>query len=435
MQTRSGQKNGLGRSGAVAEAVRVRARPIYMSTLTSIFGMLPLMLVPGVGSQIYRGLATVIIGGMFVSAIFTLRASCACLHWQVVCAGRRLRRPTREQSPMPETLTKTITMIVLSLAASASLAQQAPARVVQIANVERSEIAPTVAVPGTIYSRNNVQITAGVAGQLLVVAEPGTLVQKGDPVARIDKRPLLLRRAEQEALLQRAEINVRQLESQLRRQRELQVSSLVSEFELEQTEANRDLAISDANITKVRIRQIDDQIRRADVRAPFAGIVTSRSHRGHLPRTVVGESISVFATDATYAGTIRALVPTGDIRSQTFEARIDLPLNAQSSWTVGQLVSVAVPIRPRASTIAVPRDALVLRHNGSFVFRINDDNVAEQIAVEIGDSAGELVAVAGSLQAGDRVAVRGAENLNEGAAVKIMMSQSVSAGAAGSTDG
>ena len=43
-----------------------------MSTLTSIFGMLPLMVIPGVGSQIYRGLATVIIGGMFVSAIFTL---------------------------------------------------------------------------------------------------------------------------------------------------------------------------------------------------------------------------------------------------------------------------------------------------------------------------------------------------------------------------
>ena len=43
-----------------------------MSTLTSICGMLPLMLVPGVGSEIYRGLATVIVGGMSVSAIFTL---------------------------------------------------------------------------------------------------------------------------------------------------------------------------------------------------------------------------------------------------------------------------------------------------------------------------------------------------------------------------
>ena len=72
MQTRTGQKSGLDRAQAVAEAVKVRARPIYMSTLTSIFGMLPLMLVPGVGSQIYRGLATVIIGGMFVSAVFTL---------------------------------------------------------------------------------------------------------------------------------------------------------------------------------------------------------------------------------------------------------------------------------------------------------------------------------------------------------------------------
>jgi multidrug efflux pump subunit AcrB len=72
MQTRSGQRDGLDTAEAVAKAVRVRARPIYMSTLTSIFGMLPLMLVPGVGSQIYRGLATVIVGGMIVSAIFTL---------------------------------------------------------------------------------------------------------------------------------------------------------------------------------------------------------------------------------------------------------------------------------------------------------------------------------------------------------------------------
>jgi multidrug efflux pump subunit AcrB len=72
MQTRSGQRKGLNRAAAVAAAVRLRARPIYMSTMTSIFGMLPLMLIPGVGSQIYRGLATVIIGGMAFSAVFTL---------------------------------------------------------------------------------------------------------------------------------------------------------------------------------------------------------------------------------------------------------------------------------------------------------------------------------------------------------------------------
>jgi len=43
-----------------------------MSSMTSIFGMLPLMLIPGIGSEIYRGLATVIVGGMCVSGLVTL---------------------------------------------------------------------------------------------------------------------------------------------------------------------------------------------------------------------------------------------------------------------------------------------------------------------------------------------------------------------------
>ncbi len=71
-QTRQAEKDGLSRRRAVAQAIRIRARPVYMSTLTSLFGMLPLMVMPGVGSEIYRGLATVIVGGMFTSAIFTL---------------------------------------------------------------------------------------------------------------------------------------------------------------------------------------------------------------------------------------------------------------------------------------------------------------------------------------------------------------------------
>jgi len=348
------------------------------------------------------------------------------------------------------TISSRLLLLSLLFATPVLAQQQPPASVVQVASVSRTELAPTVAVPGTIYSRNDVQVTAGVTGQLTMVAEPGTFVNMGDSVARIDSRPLLLQRAEQEALLQRAEINVRQLESLLRRQRELISSNLVSEFEIEQTEANRDLAISDANITKVRIRQIDDQIRRADIRAPFSGLVISRAHRAgedvargevlaqmtdtqnmevrafvplkHLPRTVVGDAIDVLATDARIAGRIRALVPTGDVRSQTFEARIDLPLAATASWTVGQLVSVAIPIRAREISLTIPRDALVLRNEGAYVFRVNEDNIAERIEVELGDSSGELIAVRGPLHEGDRVAVRGAENLREGSSVKIMMS-------------
>lgn len=71
-QTRNGEKQGLDRRQAVNQALLLRLRPIFMSTLTSIFGMLPLLLLPGAGSVIYRGLAAVIVGGMCVSTAFTL---------------------------------------------------------------------------------------------------------------------------------------------------------------------------------------------------------------------------------------------------------------------------------------------------------------------------------------------------------------------------
>lgn len=57
---------------AVSEAVRTRVRPIFMSTLTSVLGMLPLVLMPGSGSELYRGLGSVVVGGLLVSTVFTL---------------------------------------------------------------------------------------------------------------------------------------------------------------------------------------------------------------------------------------------------------------------------------------------------------------------------------------------------------------------------
>jgi multidrug efflux pump subunit AcrB len=71
-QTRQAERKGMDRHEAVENALRIRLRPIFMSTLTSIFGMLPLLLLPGEGSVIYRGLAASIVGGMACSLIFTL---------------------------------------------------------------------------------------------------------------------------------------------------------------------------------------------------------------------------------------------------------------------------------------------------------------------------------------------------------------------------
>ncbi|MDH3876986.1 MAG: efflux RND transporter permease subunit, partial [Desulfobacterales bacterium] len=64
--------NGMPYQEAVLESTRTRLRPIYMSAATSIFGMLPLVLIPGPGSEFYRGLGSVVLGGLAVSTVFTV---------------------------------------------------------------------------------------------------------------------------------------------------------------------------------------------------------------------------------------------------------------------------------------------------------------------------------------------------------------------------
>jgi HAE1 family hydrophobic/amphiphilic exporter-1 len=63
---------GMGYKEAVLDSVQTRLRPIYMTTTTSVLGMLPLVLAPGPGSELYRGLGSVVLGGIIFSTLFTV---------------------------------------------------------------------------------------------------------------------------------------------------------------------------------------------------------------------------------------------------------------------------------------------------------------------------------------------------------------------------
>ena len=66
------RNEGMDDRAAIVESVRTRVRPIFMSTLTTVLGMLPLVIRPGAGSELYRGLGSVVLGGLIVSTAFTL---------------------------------------------------------------------------------------------------------------------------------------------------------------------------------------------------------------------------------------------------------------------------------------------------------------------------------------------------------------------------
>jgi HAE1 family hydrophobic/amphiphilic exporter-1 len=66
------QREGMPPQEAIRQSVRTRLRPVFMSTLTTILGMLPMCIKGTPGSELYSGLATAIVGGLVFSTIFTL---------------------------------------------------------------------------------------------------------------------------------------------------------------------------------------------------------------------------------------------------------------------------------------------------------------------------------------------------------------------------
>ena len=65
-------KLGMNGKAAVRLALKTRIRPISMSIATSLFGMLPLVIAPGAGSELYRGMGSVILGGLALATVFTM---------------------------------------------------------------------------------------------------------------------------------------------------------------------------------------------------------------------------------------------------------------------------------------------------------------------------------------------------------------------------
>jgi HAE1 family hydrophobic/amphiphilic exporter-1 len=67
-----GEEEHLSLHEAVVQAGRIRVRPILMTTLATLFGLLPLALGLGSGAELQKPLALAVIGGLLLSTFITL---------------------------------------------------------------------------------------------------------------------------------------------------------------------------------------------------------------------------------------------------------------------------------------------------------------------------------------------------------------------------
>jgi multidrug efflux pump subunit AcrB len=66
------REHGMANATAIIEATRSRLRPIVMSAITTVFGLAPLVFLPGAGTELYRGLGAIVLFGLLFSAVVTL---------------------------------------------------------------------------------------------------------------------------------------------------------------------------------------------------------------------------------------------------------------------------------------------------------------------------------------------------------------------------
>ncbi|TPH12185.1 efflux RND transporter periplasmic adaptor subunit [Litorilituus lipolyticus] len=318
---------------------------------------------------------------------------------------------------------------------------------VKVDTVQRMVLASTTDLNATLYSRSHIPITAGVSGRLDSIAEPGAFVEKGDVLVSLDLVPLQLRQAEQQAQIKREQINLAYLKKELSRLEKLSQTKATSQFQLDQTRSEYELASADLDIARLRLKQVEDQLARAIIKAPFAGVVTERlvrtgtdvnrsdvllklldtqnlEARLYIPIKYLafvnkGDELSMTASDKSVSGVVFAKIPRADPRSQTFEVRLTIPKSLNDYWAAGQLVRVTVPTQAAKEGLTVHRDALILRKDGTYVVKVDAENKVSRLLVEVGQGDKERVTIKGALNNGDKVAIRGAERLNDGETVVI----------------
>ena len=335
-------------------------------------------------------------------------------------------------------------LLACDIASAQTKPPEPPPTVVEVAKADIARIAPRHWAPGSVVSRDDAKLATSAAGRLEYVAEVGTRLKAGDRVAKLEDETIRLRLEDAKTEVARITAQRDLADRTRERLEKLTTTNSVAANQVDEARAQVSQYIAQLRQAEVHVRSAQHDLEQTELRSPFPGVVSERLvQRGeyvatgaaiahvvdttHLEARVQAPlalasllqpdmKLPVRMGDREFKASVRAVVPVGEERSRQFELRLSL---TDANLLVGSAIEVALPEREVAQTLAVPRDALVVRGDGSYVMRIKADNTAERIEVKAGASDGELTAITGGITAGDVVVVRGAERLSAGQKVRI----------------
>jgi len=308
--------------------------------------------------------------------------------------------------------------------------------VVAVAPVRRQVLADTVEAIGTALANESVTMTAKVTDTVRRVNfEDGDYVEAGSVLIELTNQ-------EEEALLAEARANLEDAENQLRRLEDVSARGLASASDL-------DMARSRAAASEARLNTVVARLRDRLIQAPFAGVLGFRTvSPGTLltPNTPITtlDDISIIKLDFTVPETyIGVIVPGAKIHAssvgfterlfegevRTVGSRVD-PVtravtvrahiaNDERTLRPGMLLTVNVVMAEREALVVAEGAVFELRDQ-AYVYTVDDELIAQQRPIEIGERRFGIVEVLSGLDEGELVVTEGTIKLRDRTPVRLL---------------
>lgn len=324
-------------------------------------------------------------------------------------------------------------------AAGASAGSASSGVGVEVANVAVRPLQRSISAVGTLRSDNSVMLRPEVAGRIAEINfTEGGKVKKGDVLIRLDDSIT-------KAQLQQAQASLALAESRNRRAAELSREGFISK-------QARDEAASELKVQRAAVELSKAQLDKTVIQAPFDGLIGLRNVSVgdyvspgadlvpiesvdplkvdfRIPEQYLGSVYTGLKLTLSFdalpgqsrEGQVGAISPVVDVGGRSLLLRATVP-NADDTLRPGMFARVRLQLS-NAEALMVPETALSPSGDTQYVFKV-EQGVARRVPVKIGLRREGMVELEEGVQAGDQVIVSGLQKVSDGAAVKIVGTQS-----------
>lgn len=302
---------------------------------------------------------------------------------------------------------------------------------------------------GTVTGAKDGSLSFRVGGMLETIeVEESEKVKKGQLLARVSVPELDAQYSRAKSELEKAKSAKEFWAREVSTDSTLYKEGAISQTVFNKTAFNYEQALSSYHAAKGALKEVKERIQLTKLRAPAEGtigsiIVREGSNIGpnqpvfffHQGETIiyadvleqdiqkgikVGSPVTVELNGKSIKGNVERIDSQAKPPFRSVRVFVGLPGEIVSDHPSGAGVSLSFKINKQENALLLPVSSIDLRGDSPRVFKINDEQRAEEIPVQLGIQEGEYRQVKGALSETDKIISSGVNNVESGDRVKIV---------------